>query len=83
MRVKLTIIGALFLSLICTTGAFAQYSGYTIQTPGQLPTYVNPTPNGGYTMQRPGQLPTYANPTPNGGYTMQTPGQLPTYINPR
>jgi hypothetical protein len=62
MRVKLTIIGALFLSLICTTGAFAQYSGYTIQTPGQLPTYANPTPNGGYTVQTPGQLPTYINP---------------------
>jgi hypothetical protein len=58
MRVKLTIIGALFLSLICVTSASAQYGGYTIQTPGQLPTYVNPTPNGGYMMQTPGQLPT-------------------------
>jgi hypothetical protein len=39
--------------------------GYTVQTPGQLPTYVTPTPGGGYTFQGPGQLPTYA--TPNIG----------------
>ena len=83
MRVKLTIIRAVFFSLISITGASAQMGGYTIQTPGQMPTYANPTPNGGYTMQTPGQMPAYVNPTPNGGYTVQTPGQMPTYINPR
>ena len=35
--------------------------GYTIQTPGQLPTYITPNFRGGYTVQRPGQLPTYIN----------------------
>jgi hypothetical protein len=35
---------------------------YTIQAPGQLPTYVNPSFGGGYTVQRPGHLPTYINP---------------------
>jgi len=67
--------------------AYSPYGGnsnrsYTIQTPGQPPTFVNPTGNGGYTVQTPGQLPTFVNPTGNGGYTVQTPGQLPTFINP-
>jgi len=55
--------------------------GYTIQTPGQLPTYVNPSFGGGYTVQTLGQLPTYITPNFRGGYTAQRPGQLPTYIN--
>jgi hypothetical protein len=55
---------------------------YTIQTPGQMPTYVNPTPGGGYTVQTPGQMPTYINPNPGGGYTVNRPGQMPTYIRP-
>jgi hypothetical protein len=38
------------------------YNRSTIQTPGQLPTYVNASFGGGYTVQRPGQLPTYINP---------------------
>jgi hypothetical protein len=36
--------------------------GYTVQTPGELPTYVTPNIGGGYTFQTPGQLPTYATP---------------------
>jgi len=40
--------------------------GYTVQRPGQSPTYVTPTPGGGYTFQTPGQLPTYATPNING-----------------
>jgi len=36
--------------------------GYTVQTPGQLPTYVNPNLGGGYTIQTPGALPTRAHP---------------------
>jgi hypothetical protein len=70
------------------SAAYAQYhpyhpgTGYTIQTPGQLPTYVNPNFGGGYTIQTPGQLPSYVNPNFGGGYTVQTPGQLPTYISP-
>ncbi len=59
------------------------HRGYTIQTPGQLPTYVNPSFGGGYTVQTPGQLPTYLTPNFGGGYTVQRPGQLPTYINPQ
>jgi hypothetical protein len=57
--------------------------GYTVQTPGQLPTYVTPTPDGGYTFQSPGQLPTYATPNIGGGYTLQQPGRLPTYMRPQ
>jgi hypothetical protein len=57
--------------------------GYTIQTPGQVPTFVNPSGNGGYVVQTPGQTPTFVNPTGNGGYVVQTPGQAPTIINPR
>jgi hypothetical protein len=53
--------------------------GYTVQTPGQLPTYVTPRPGGEYTFQTPGQLPTYTTPNINGGYTLQQPGQPPTY----
>ena len=45
--------------------------GYTVQTPGQSPTYVTPTPGGGYTFQTPGQLPTYAAPNTGGGYILQ------------
>ena len=83
MRVKLTIIRAIFFSLISITGASAQMGGYIPSNARpDADLYVNPTPNGGYTMQRPGQMPTYANPTPNGGYTMQTPGRMPTYVNP-
>ena len=71
---------SLIFSALLVVSAAAQ--GYVIQTPGQSPTYVRPTPNGGYMMQTPGQPPTYANPTPNGGYVIQTPGQTPTYANP-
>ena len=65
-------IGLIF-SAVLVMSAAAQ--GYVIQTPGQTPTYVNPTPGGGYTMQTPGQTPTYITPTPGGGYRIQTPGQ--------
>jgi hypothetical protein len=58
-------------------------SGYTIQTPGQLPSSVIPVGNGGYSIQPPGRLPTSVTPYGNGGYLVQPPGQLPTYINPR
>jgi hypothetical protein len=47
---------ALF-ALVLPTYAMAQ-QGYTIQTPGQFPTNVNPNGVGGYTAQTPGQLPT-------------------------
>jgi hypothetical protein len=57
--------------------------GYTIQTPGQLPTSVIPMGNGHYSIQPPGELPTSVTPYGNGGYLVQPPGQLPTYINPR
>jgi hypothetical protein len=51
---------ALF-ALVLPTYAMAQ-QGYTIQTPGQFPTNVNPNGVGGYTAQTPGQLPTYVQP---------------------
>jgi hypothetical protein len=69
------------------TPAAAQFNngyngGYTIQRPGQLPTFVNPTFGGGYVYQTPGQVPTFANPTYGGGYVIQTPGRVPTFVNP-
>lgn len=71
---------ALFV-LVLPMSAMAQ-QGYTIQTPGQYPTYVNPNGVGGYTVQTPGQMPSYVNPNGAGGYTVQTPGQFPTYVQP-
>lgn len=71
-----------FAIVAAASPAFAQYGGYTINTPGQLPTHVNPTFGGGYTINTPGQLPTQVNPTFGGGYTVNTPGQLPTTITP-
>jgi hypothetical protein len=96
MSLKKALLAAMVLAT-ASTGAIAQslypynsYApyggnanrGYTVQTPGPLPTFVNPMGNGGYTVQTPGQLPTFVNPMGNGGYTVQTPGHLPTFINP-
>ncbi len=55
---------------------------YTVQKPGELPTYVRPSPGGGWTITTPGQLPTYVRPNPGGGETIISPGQLPTYVRP-
>ena len=66
--------------------ALAQYpgqqGGYTIVTPGEPPTFVNPNYNGGYTAITPGEPPTFINRSFNGGYTVITPGQPPPFINP-
>jgi hypothetical protein len=58
--------------------------GYTVTTPGQPPTFVNPNAyGGGYTATTPGGPTTFINPNPyGGGYTVTTPGQQPTFINP-
>jgi hypothetical protein len=61
---------------------YDQNRGYTIQTPGQFPTYVRPDGMGGYTAQTPGEFPTYIHPNGNGGYVVQKPGEFPTYVNP-
>ena len=74
------------LALAAPTMASAQHlnqeSGYTIITPGELPTFVNPNYNGGYTAMTPGEPPTFINRSFNGGCTLITPGQPPTFINP-
>ena len=79
---KVLIIAAVF-ALVAGTASAQQLRifgtldrGYTVQTPGQLPTYVTPNPGGGYTFQTPGQ------PTSNinGGYTLQQPSRPPTYM---
>src|ERR1700722_17899928 len=57
------IMSAVGLSVFCSC-AFGE--GRTIQTPGQLPTYVNPAPGGGSTIQTPGQLPTNVRRMPGG-----------------
>ena len=59
-----------------------QQHGYTIITPGEPPTFVNPNFNGGYTAITPGESPTFIDRSFNGGYTVITPGQPPTFINP-
>jgi len=58
--------------------------GYTVMSPGQPPTFINPNPfGGGYTVTRPGQTSTFVNPNPiGGGYTVTTPGRPSTFINP-
>jgi hypothetical protein len=63
-------------------GQQQQERGYTIQRPGENPTFVNPTGNGGYIVQTPGETPTFINPLGNGRYIVQQPGQAPTFINP-
>ena len=57
MKRLIALFGMFFLSV-----ASAYAGGYTIQTPGQLPTQVNPNVGGGYTVQTPGQLPTQVTP---------------------
>jgi hypothetical protein len=67
---QIAAICALNLCWIASSaGSLHAQSGYTITTPGRLPTYVNPNPGGGYTVMTPGQLPTYV--TPNPGITRQ------------
>ena len=67
--------------LLAWTGV-ALADGYTIQTPGQMPSYVTPNYGGGYTIQTPGQMPSYVSPNYGGGATIQTPGQMPSYVTP-
>ncbi|HVA69068.1 MAG TPA: hypothetical protein VNF45_07115 [Candidatus Binataceae bacterium] len=57
-------------------------TGYTIVTPGEPPTFVNPNYNSGYTAITPGAPPTFINRSFNGGYTVLTPGEPPTFVNP-
>ncbi len=71
-----------WLLLLVTIEPLVHAEGYVIQTPGQMPTYVNPTPGGGYVTMPPGQMPSYTTLTPGGGYVTQTPGQMPTYATP-
>jgi hypothetical protein len=59
-----------------------QQPGYTINTPGQPPVFVNPNFGGGYTVVRPGEPPTFINPNFGGGYTINKPGEPPTFVNP-
>jgi len=71
---KLLIVAA----MLGSSAAHAQMT--TIITPGQMPTFVNPTPNGGYTVITPGQLPTFIYRNGSNNYTVQRPGQMPSYI---
>ena len=82
MRNVFASLGAAIFAAISVSGAVAQNGGYVIQSPGQSPRNVNPTPGGGYVIQTPGQVPTNVNPTPGGGYVIQTPGQPPTNVTP-
>ena len=49
--------------LIIGYAADAAAQSYSIQTPGQTPSYVTPTFGGGYSIQTPGQMPSYDTPT--------------------
>jgi len=77
------LFGVVLALLTYAQPAVAQYNGgYTINTPGQMPTFVNPSGNGGYIVNTPGQMPSIVNPNYTGGYTVVTPRQMPTFINP-
>ena len=65
---------------LVSSAAMAQ--GYTIFTPGQPRTFVDPNGNGGYTVFTPGQPRTFVDPDGAGGYRVFTPGQPRTFINP-
>jgi hypothetical protein len=58
-------------AMLGSSAAHAQMT--TIITPGQMPTFVNPTPNGGYTVITPGQWPTFIYRNGSNNYT-------PSYI---
>lgn len=63
-------------SMAGLTTALPNQYGYTINSPGSLPTTVIPNPMG-YTINTPGRLPTTVLSNPM-GYTINTPGCLPT-----
>lgn len=77
---------AAVMSLALPALAHAQYlgnsTGYTIITPGEPLTFVNPNYNGGYTVITPGKPLTFINPSFKGGYTVITPGKPLTFVNP-
>ena len=91
MRTTLIGIGALFLSPVYLTDAFAQPPAGQVPTyltanpgyVGQPLTYTNRLPNGAYVAHPFGQQPIFSTPTPNGGSVIQQPGQQPTYTNPQ
>jgi hypothetical protein len=59
----LTLIVAVVHSLRRFRHKVSPSAGYTIQTPGQPPTFVNPNPfGGGYTVTTPGQPSTFIQP---------------------
>jgi hypothetical protein len=66
---------------LISSAAMAQ-QGYTIFTPGQPRTFVNPNGNGGYTVFTPGRPRTFVDPDGAGGYRVFTPGHPRTFINP-
>jgi hypothetical protein len=84
MKRMLLILAAMALTV--PTLASAQFlnpeSGYTIITPGEPPTFVNPNYNGGYTAITPGEPPRFIDRSFDGGYTVITPGRPPTFIKP-
>ena len=53
---------SLLFALLFLSVTVASAQGYTIQTPGEMPTYVTPNYGGGYTIQTPGEMPTYVYP---------------------
>jgi hypothetical protein len=88
MRVKLVIIGALFLFGLsdrcfgANTGQFSTYFDAEGRLRGTIPSYTSTMPNGAPVVHTPGQPLVFGTPTPNGGYAIQQPGRQPTYINP-
>lgn len=55
--------------------------GWTVYTPGQLPTQIQERP-GGYTVYEPGKLPTQIDRNPGGSMTIYEPGKLPVQVAP-
>jgi hypothetical protein len=73
---------SLALPALARAQSLGNNTGYTIITPGEPLTFVNPNHNGGYTVITPGQPLTFINPSFNGGYSVITPGKPLTFINP-
>src|SRR5579883_1847583 len=84
MKTTLLVLVTTLLTVPTLAGAqyLGQHQGYTIISPGEPPTFVNPNFNGGYTAITPGEPPTFINRSFNGGYTVITPGEAPAFINP-
>ena len=57
-----------------------QGGGYTIEPPGELPTYLRPDWGGGHKIQPPGELPTFVRPDWTTGTSGEAPLPIPVVV---